>query len=110
MKYRKLDENGDFSSRTGFLIDSPEAVAQAIKTRIALLKDEWILDTSVGMPWQQSVVGKHQAREYDYAIREIILNTKGVKEILSYSSSVVDRILSVSADVDTIYGIANVTV
>lgn len=44
MKYRKEDENGDYTFGQGdntFLENTPEAVAQAVKTRFELWTGEW---------------------------------------------------------------------
>ncbi len=53
MRYRREDENGDYSFGQGdatFLTDTPEAVAQAVKTRLALWRGQWFLDTEEGTP------------------------------------------------------------
>lgn len=39
MRYRREDENGDYTfgrGDSGFFVDCPEAVAQAVKTRLQL--------------------------------------------------------------------------
>jgi hypothetical protein len=46
---------------------------------------------------------------YDQAIRERILDTEGVLSVDAYSSELINRRLSVSATVTTIYGQATVT-
>lgn len=109
MKYRKLDANGDYTLGSGgdFYEDSPEAVAQAILTRLRLWKGEWFLDTSEGTPWSDKVLGKRQrSKNYDAVLRNKILTTAGVSELLSYSSSFNGdtRRLTVTAKVKTIYG------
>lgn len=113
MRYRKLDANGDYTLGTSsdFLIDSPEAVAQAIKTRLSLWTGEWFVDTSDGTPWNERVLGKRQrGKSYDAAIKQRILATTGVKELTSYSSAFDGnaRSLSVTAVVTTIYGTTTV--
>src|SRR5260363_151880 len=53
MRYRRLDAAGDYAFGRGlsdFEQDTPEAVAQAVKTRLALRFGEWFLDTSDGRP------------------------------------------------------------
>lgn len=47
------------------LVNSPEAVAQAIKTRFLLWYGQWFLDTTEGTPWIQSVLGKQRPETYN---------------------------------------------
>lgn len=109
MRYRKLDDDGDYSFGHGLADlyqDSPEAVAQAVKTRLLLFAGEWFLDTSEGTPWAQAVFGKHTAETYGPALRERILDTEGVTEIVSFEA-VFDgetRRLTVNAVIETAYG------
>lgn len=112
MRYRALDPNGDYQfGRAGiFLTDSPEAVAQAIKTKLLLSSGEWFLDADEGTPYDTQILGYGTQDTRDLAIRERILNTTGVTEIVSYSSSVsADRRFSVTATVSTRYGVTSLT-
>lgn len=108
MKYRKLDADGDYTLGTGgdFLQNSPETVAQAVKTRLALWQGEWFLDASDGMPWNQQVLGKRNGRNPDAAIRQRILTTPGVQSIASYSSQYdgETRAFVVQCTINTQYG------
>ena len=58
MKYRKLDANGDylFGGSGEFFVDSPDAVRQAIQTRLLLLTREWFLDAQEGTPYDPDIV------------------------------------------------------
>lgn len=106
MIYRAEDQNQDYTIGA-FLINSPEAVAQAIRTRLNLWKGEWFLDTTDGTPWLQEILGKRQSgRNPDAVIKQRILQTQGVKELASYSSNFepITRQLTVNATVNTIYG------
>lgn len=113
MRYRKEDADGDYvlGGAAAFLVDSPEAVAQAVVTRLRLIRGEWFLDTTAGMPWDQ-VLGKNTQGTADTAIRQCILGTQGVVEITEYSSSFDEdtRALTVVATITTIYGITTVQV
>jgi hypothetical protein len=65
MRYRREDDDGDYTFGRGddtWLINSPEAVAQAIKTRFELWYGQWFLDTTEGTPWIQSVLGNNARR------------------------------------------------
>ncbi len=61
-----------------------DAVAQALRTRLAFFRGEWFLDEEFGVPYFQSILGKQSAL---VAIREIfrgvILGTAGVQDVLS---------------------------
>lgn len=109
MRYRKLDANGDYSfggQQADFYRDTPEAVAQAVQTRLLLLRGEWFLDITEGMPWSTEVLGKFTNGTYDSAIRQRILGTQGVTELTAYSSTLdgQKRALTVAATINTIYG------
>jgi len=114
MRYRKLDASGDYTlgGATAFLVDSPEAVAQAVSTRLSLWQGEWFIDTSDGTPWMQEILGKiQQGRNPDAAIKQRILGTQGVVEITDYTSTFdgTTRKLSVTATLNTIYGAATIS-
>lgn len=106
MRVRKLDSTGDmiFGRSNEYYIDTPEAVAQNVMTRLKLWRGQWFLDNTEGMPWLQEVLGKKPAA--DVAIRMHILDTYGVTSIDEFET-IVDpdsRLLSVSATISTIYG------
>lgn len=106
MRYRTL-KNGDMTFGSGganFLVNNPDAVAQAVLTRLKLVEGEWFLDTTEGTPYKTQILGYGTKGHYDPAIRDRILGTEGVRSILSYSSSVINRRLTVNATIDTIYG------
>jgi hypothetical protein len=124
MRYRKLDANGDYSwghGQADFWVDQPEAVAQAILTRLKLWTGEWFLDLSEGTAWMPNVptagdpgvVGAQSANaQRDIILQNRILGTQGVKSLISYSSRVdpVARRFFVFATVDTIYSTQPVNV
>ena len=105
MIYRALDQNGDYLLGQ-FLSNSPATVAQAVLTRLELWRGEWFLDVTDGTPYMQDILGRNT--NYDLEIQNRILSTIGVLEITSYSSSVVNRTLSVQATINTIYGAATI--
>lgn len=114
MRYRREDADGDYTFGSGddtWLINSPEAVAQAVKTRFELWYGQWFLDTTEGTPWIQSVLGKQKPETYNLAIRKRILETRGVKSILSFNTTVntTTRRVQFFAEIDTIYGTTTVS-
>lgn len=106
MKYRKLDANGDYTFGRGnqdFFVDSPQAVAQAIQTTLALFQGEWFIDTSAGVPWLTQIVGFNTQVLYDDVIKKKVQQVQGVTSIDSYSSTLdrVSRLLTVNMTVTT---------
>ena len=111
IRYRRLDANGDYVIGMGpneFLIDSPDAVAQAILTRLNLKQGEWFLDLNEGTPYDTLILGAGTATFYDQAIQSRILETSGVTGIENYASyrDPTTRKLSVSCTVSTAYSLA----
>ena len=114
MRYRKQDDMGDYSFGSGlndFHIDSAEAVAQAIDTRLKLWIGEWFADTSDGTGWSQAILGKQSKNLYELTLRQRVLETYGVVSIESFQSSLNSdtRRLTVSMTVNTIFGQTTLT-
>jgi hypothetical protein len=107
MRYRALDADGDyqFGPGTPWLVNSPPTVAQAIRTRLGLLRKTWFLDDRVGFD-TELVLGNNTQTTRDQEVQRIINETPGVREITVYSSNVdpSTRAFTVEAVVDTIYG------
>ena len=110
MNYRKLDSNGDYTfgqgPSTGFFTNVPDAVAQAVLTRLRLWQGEWFLDKTEGTPYLQSILGATHGHDADAAIRARVLGTPGVTAILAYNSARngQTRALQVTMTIDTVYG------
>jgi len=113
MRYRRLDEGGDYCLGTGldWLANSPEAVAQAVMTRLRLNAGDFFIDTEDGMPWRTEVLGKYTLSSYDAVIKDRILGTPGVSGIEDYTSAFdgLTRRLKVGATITTQYGSAAIT-
>lgn len=108
-RYRKLDANGDYTfggDQVAFLIDSPEAVGQAIGTRLRLNQGEWFLDNTDGTDWKTGVLGKYTRATRDVILRSRILGTPFVTQLVNYSSSFDGntRQFLVNATVETQFG------
>lgn len=114
MKYRK-EINGDYvfgRGDNGFYTDVPEAVAQAVRSRLTLWRGEWFLDTDEGTPWHRAVLGKQSPDIYSLAIRDRIHGTPGVLQLLNFTTrnDSETRRLSFSATLNTVYGEVTVDV
>lgn len=110
MKVRKQDAAGDYVLGTpdDFYTNTPDAVAQALQTRLELYTGEWFVDVKDGMPWRTDVLGKYTASTYDTVLKQRALGTPGVRAILDYRSTFdgATRRLSYFFALDTIYGTA----
>lgn len=110
MRYRALDSNSDYTvgTKAQFLVNSPQAVAQAIETRLMLSKGEWFLDSREGLDLSK-VLGVHTQSTRDFEVQQRILGTPGVTSITDYQSSEFNRAFTVKATVATIYGATTFT-
>ncbi len=109
MRVRKLTALNDYSFGNGqldFFINEPAAVGQVVKTSLLLWLGEWFPDTLVGCPYLQGVLGKYSQANADVVLQDYILQQQGVVDIQNYQSlaNPDSRKLSVSLDLDTIYG------
>lgn len=109
MRYRKLDKNDDYTfgqASSNFFSNVPEAVAQAVKTRLKLIRSEWFLDITIGTPYNAKILGAGRVATFSSAIRQVIAETQGVTGIVKYSAffNPQTRKASVSATINTIYG------
>lgn len=105
MRYRREDPTGDyvFGLGSGFLINTPEAVAQAMRTRMRLFTNEWFLDKREGLDLDL-ILGYGTQMTRDREVQRRIAGTTGFLRILSYSSDVLARGFSVTCTVETLYG------
>lgn len=90
MRVRQMTPSGDMTFGNGsanFLVDSPACVGQIVKTSLELWLGEWSFDTSLGMPYLEGVLGKHDQTTSDLAIQNYILNIQGVTDIITYESA-----------------------
>lgn len=111
MKYREQDADGDyvFAGTSRFLTDSPEAVVQAIKTRMTLHKGDWFVDLREGLDLGK-ILGYHTQNTRDLEIKRRITGTKGVTLLVAYNSVVTpERNFIVTATVNTQFGLIQFT-
>lgn len=109
MTVRKLSSTGDFTFGGGsanFYSNVPAAVGQVVGTSLLLFLGEWFLDQTIGMPWLEGVLGKHNQATADVTVQDYILGVQGVTDISSYGSidNQDNRKYTASATIDTIYG------
>ena len=110
MRYRILDADGDYQFGKGqqHYTYGVYAVAQAIKTRLLLLKKEWWEDLEDGLPLFQDILGKQGTKDNlyitDTLIKERIIGTPNVLNITDFSSTYENRKYSFSCTVNTKFG------
>jgi hypothetical protein len=87
VRYRALDINDDYTVGQPWLVNSPQAVAQAVKTRLRLWQGEFFVDITDGTPYLQQILDKRSpTRNPDAAIKLRIVGTLGVTGIAQYGS------------------------
>lgn len=110
MKYRKLDNKGDYSFGSGlsdFIYDK-NAITQAIKTKILLFYGEWWEQVDDGIPMFQSILGAYDTETVKLASNRLMIDrirqVDGVTDVSEAKTNVIGRKLYLSYRVDTIYG------
>ena len=74
-----------------------DVVPQRLKIRLLTFLNEWVFNTVYGVPYMQSILGKKTFKEaVDNIFREQILLEDGVAEILSFNSTFIERVYSLS--------------
>jgi len=111
MRYRKLDEFDDYTlgKRDEFYTDT-NAVAQAVKTRLLLLRGEWWENPADGTPLFEEVLGRRfrtdePLTEVDLVLSERITGTEGVAEIAEFDSGInaETRVYTADITIKTVY-------
>lgn len=116
MRYRKLDANGDYSfgnQQNDFWINVPEAVAQAVETSLKLFVGEWFLNIESGVPYPESILGKHSKDEADATLIGQITNVPGVVSLVNYQSELDPNTRSyktINGTINTVYGLTEVEI
>lgn len=113
MIYRKLDSTGDYVFGAGlgnFYKNQVEAVAQAVKTRLGLVRGEWFLNINAGTPYSTQILGAGMISKYDQAIKQVIAQTTGVLAIVAYASNVdrATRKATITCTINTRYGVTTI--
>lgn len=99
--------NGSFAT-----VDGRNEVAQLTTTRLRSFLGEWFLNTSTGVNYYGIVFATPiDLAAIDNEFRSIIINTTGVNELTSYSSTVdsAARLLKIEFTATSIYGQVSVS-
>jgi hypothetical protein len=105
MIFRGLDSDGDWSFGHGKAdyLDSNDAIALNIKTRIYSWLNDCFFDLSAGIDWMNRLGNKNQKLLLDSDLQRIIIESYGVTGITSFSSELIGRNYSASYEIQTIY-------
>ena len=112
MRYRRLDENGDYVFGHGisdFCLDS-DAVLQAAKTKLLLLRGEWWENLFEGTEVFEKILGAsvddRTKDQIDILIKDRILDVEGVLSIKNFDSKINKNARTYFSNIiiETIYG------
>jgi hypothetical protein len=109
----KLDEtthdcvfiNGPLTA-SGITHPFTETVGQRLKIMLLTYMGEWFWDTTYGIPYYQRLLGIKQTSKasIDLIFNQKILEEPGVKEIVSFKSTFVNRVYSLTFQVKVVDG------
>lgn len=105
----KLDDNGDLAIESGdlVLVSGIDQIKQNLKIRLRTFYGEWLFDTTRGIKFFEEIFVKQPNLSIvDSLIKQQVIETTDVTEIIEYSSEVniVIRHLTVSLTVRTAFG------
>jgi len=83
-----------------------QTVGQRLKIRLLTFQNEWFIDTTYGVPFWQRILGIKQTSKsaVDLIFQQKILEEQGVKEIVSFNSTFVNRKYSLTFQVKVVDG------
>lgn len=102
-----LDDNHDIIiGKRIARVSGAKYVMQTVKCRLLTFFGEWVLDRSIGVPWDAILVKGYSLDVVYHSVRRTIETTKGVREVLSLSMAEDKkaRKLVISFEARTIYG------
>lgn len=101
-----LDSTNDLS-----LVENSDETPQYIKIRLLSYYGEWFLNTTLGTPYFQSILGRvFRPQEAAAIIRARILATTNVDKINEFDFNLTNRNLSISAEVQIDDLVSSVTI
>lgn len=113
VKYRKLDSEGDYTfGHSNEFLEGLEALTQAIKTRLKVIRGEWWEGDDTALPYMTEILGKANGdkNKLDLMVIHRITDTVGVLSVTDVKSSILGRAYSFSCKVKTVYGTTTIEV
>ena len=96
--------NGPLSP-AGITQESAEVVAQRLSIRLKTFLGEWFLDVGYGVPYYQQILAKKTTKvAVDRIFQQQILSERGVRELVSFSSTFENRQYNMSFKVRVMNG------
>ena len=72
--------------------DAADVVAQRLRVRLSTYLGEWFLDVGYGVPYYQQILAKKTTKvAVDRIFQQQILSERGVRELVSFSSTFQNR-------------------
>lgn len=82
-----------------------QTVAQRLKIRLLTFQEEWFINTEYGVAYWQEILGKKPGKaRVDAIFQQQILEEVGVKEIITFNSTFINRQYSLSFSVKVVSG------
>lgn len=104
-----LDENNDIIvGKRIARVSGARQVSQLVKCRLSVFLGEWVIDPSIGVPWDAVLIRGYELDVIYHAVRRTIETTKGVKRLKSFSmtpSSRRERKLIIQFEAISDYGV-----
>ncbi len=105
----KLDGSGDLAIEQDdlVLLEGGEAIRQDVQIRLRFFRGEWFLDTRIGVPYYEEILGQKPRLTLIKGIfRQAILSSPGIESIsdLTLDFDRASRLLTVDFSADTITG------
>lgn len=83
-------EEGDLvfqNSACPIVTNEGDVVAQRLYIRLRTMRTEWFMNLSYGVPYQTIMGIKIDKNKIDSILQQQVLNTEGVREIVTWSST-----------------------
>lgn len=106
MIFRNLDTNGDwcFGRGKNDFLTTVSAIKMNIRTRILSWFGDCFFAQNEGIDWYNRMGKTNQRTLLEDDIKRVIVQSYGVAELVSFESSLEDRVLTAEYVVKTIYG------
>lgn len=83
-----------------------EVTGQRLLILLRTWMNDWFMDTTYGVPWEQRIIAKKQTSKAstDLILQQKVLSDAGVKEIVSWDSTFVNRKYTLTFQVKVVDG------
>lgn len=112
MSIFKLDADNDLAVENNrfVLLSGSDAIGQNQKTNLKMYFGEWFLDTEIGVPWFQAILGKgSNPAVVDALLKNAIANTPGTISIEDFSLDLDETTRELTLEYETLVQNGTVT-